>query len=106
MASLSTIYGASAAIGTVAAFLAAYLGHTIYPIQTGGSIASVIESVTEKVKEVTEDIAKPVEQPLNTEVTPLEPPVEEQPLPQVELPPVLEEPTPLAEEPVVEQPTA
>lgn len=93
MASLSTIYGASAAIGTVAAFLAAYLGHTIYPIQTGGSIASAIESVTEKVKEVTESITKPVEQPLNTEVAPLEPPVEEEPLPQVELPPVLEEPS-------------
>lgn len=86
MASLTTIYGAGAAIGTVAAFLAAYVGNTIYPIQTGGSVASVVEMVTNKVKEVTEKVTAPVQQPLNTEVTPLEPPVEEQPLPQVEVP--------------------
>lgn len=86
MPSLSTIYGASAAVGTIAAFLAAYLGHTIYPIQTGGSLTSMIETVKDKVNDVVESVSKPVEQPLNTEVAPLEPPVEEQPLPQVELP--------------------
>lgn len=90
MVSLSTIYGAGAAIGTVAAFLAAYVGHTIYPIQTGGNLASVIETVTDSVTKateaVTDAVTTPPTQPLNTEVTPLEPPVEEQPLPQVELP--------------------
>jgi hypothetical protein len=102
MASLTTIYGASAAIGTVAAFLAAYVGHTIYPIQTGGNLMSAIETVTQKAAEFKEMITKPVEQPLNTEVTPLEPPVEEEPLPQVELPP---ENIPASETapPVVEQ---
>ena len=87
MASLTTIYGAGAAIGTVAAFVAAYVGHTIYPIQTGGNLASVIETVTNTVKEVTENVTTPAQQPLNTEVTPLEPPVEETPLPSVDLSP-------------------
>lgn len=86
MASLTTIYGVGAAIGTVAAFLAAYVGNTIYPIQTGGSIASVIESVTNTVKEATENLTTPPQQPLNTDVTPLEAPVEEAPLPSVEVP--------------------
>lgn len=97
MVSLSTVYGISAALGTVTAFLAAYTGHTIYPIQTGGSIASAIENVTEQVKRAAEDFMKPApEQPLNTEVTPLEPPVEEQHLPQVELP------TPSEQQPATE----
>ena len=87
MASLTTIYGAGAAIGTVAAFAAAYVGNKIYPIQTGGNLASVIETVTNTVKEVTEKVTAPVEQPLNTEVTPLEPPVEETALPSVDLSP-------------------
>ena len=87
MVSLSTVYGIGAALGTVTAFLAAYAGHKIYPIQTGGSITSVIEDVTSQVKQAAEDFMKPTaEQPLNTDVTPLEPPVEEQSLPQVELP--------------------
>jgi len=94
MVSLTTIYGTSAAIGTVAAFVAAYVGHKIYPIQTGGSIASVIETVKQKASEVVEQVTKPVEQPLNTDVTPLEAPVEETPLPSLELP--------TAEEPNVE----
>ena len=87
MASLTTIYGAGAAIGTVAAFVAAYVGHTIYPIQTGGNLASVIETVTNTVKDVTEKVTAPAQQPLNTEVTPLEAPVEETPLPSVDLSP-------------------
>lgn len=87
MASLSSIYGIGAAIGTIAAFVAAYVGHTIYPIQTGGNVQSVIETVTEKANDIVENISKPAEQPLNTEVTPLEAPVEEQPLPQVDLAP-------------------
>ncbi len=86
MASLTTIYGVGAAIGTVAAFLAAYVGNSIYPIQTGGSIQSVIESVTNTVKEATEKLTTPAQQPLNTDVTPLEAPVEEAPLPSVEVP--------------------
>lgn len=87
MVSLTTIYGAGAAIGTIAAFAAAYVGHTIYPIQTGGNLASVIETVTNTVKEATQAVTTPPQQPLNTEVTPLEPPVEETALPSVELPP-------------------
>lgn len=87
MVSLTTIYGTGAAIGTVAAFVAAYVGHKIYPIQTGGSIESVIETVKNTVKEVTEKVAAPPQQPLNTEVTPLEAPVEETPLPSVDLTP-------------------
>jgi hypothetical protein len=87
MASLTTIYGVGAAIGTVAAFLAAYVGNSIYPIQTGGDIQSAIETVTNTVQEATEKLTTPVQQPLNTEVTPLEAPVEEAPLPSVELPP-------------------
>ena len=87
MASLTTIYGAGAAIGTVAAFAAAYVGNSIYPIQTGGSVQSVIETVTNTVKEATEKLVTPPQQPLNTDVTPLEPPVEEAPLPSIELPP-------------------
>ena len=87
MASLTTIYGAGAAIGTVAAFAAAYVGNSIYPIQTGGSVQSVIETVTNTVKEATETLTTPPQQPLNTDVTPLEPPVEEAPLPSIELPP-------------------
>lgn len=88
MASLTTIYGVGAALGTVAAFLAAYVGNSVYPIQTGGSISSVIESVTNTVKEATEKLTTPPQQPLNTDVTPLEAPVEEAQLPSVELPPL------------------
>jgi hypothetical protein len=87
MVSLTTIYGSAAALGTVAAFLAAYVGHTIYPIQTGGSVASVIETVKQKAAEVVNTVTKPAVQPLNTDVTPLEPPVEETPLPSVDLSP-------------------
>lgn len=102
MASLSTIYGAGAAIGTVAAFVAAYVGHKIYPIQTGGSIESVIETVKNTVKEVAEKATTPAQQPLNTDVTPLEAPVEETPLPSVDLAPQ-NNPFP-ASEPSLEQP--
>lgn len=91
MASLTTIYGTGAAIGTVAAFVAAYVGHSVYPIQTGGNLSEVVNTITETVKSVGETIITPPEQPLNTEVTPLEPPVEEQSLPQVELPPAEEQ---------------
>lgn len=87
MASLTTIYGLGAAIGTVAAFGAAYVGNLVYPIQTGGNIASAIETVTNTVREATEQLTTPPQQPLNTDVTPLEPPVEEASLPSVELPP-------------------
>ena len=86
MVSLTTIYGTGAAVGTIAAFLAAYVGHTIYPIQTGGNLTSAIETVKQKATELVQQVSKPVEQPLNTDVAPLEPPVEEQPLPQVEIP--------------------
>lgn len=90
MVSLTTIYGVGASLGTIAAFVAAYVGHRIYPIQTGGTLTEVVEAVKEKASEVvdkvTETVSTPPEQPLNTDVTPLEPPVEEQPLPQVELP--------------------
>ena len=88
MASLTTIYGTGAAIGTVAAFVAAYVGHKIYPIQTGGSIESVFEDtknlLTKGVETVKEAVTKPVTQPLNTDVEPPKPPVEESKLPEVQ----------------------
>lgn len=96
MVSLTTIYGTGAALGTVAAFLAAYVGHTIYPIQTGGSVQSVIETIKQKAAEVVETVTTPATQPLNTDVTPLEPPVEETPLPSIEVP----TPQPSPEQPV------
>lgn len=94
MPSLTTIYGTGAAIGTVAAFVAAYVGHKIYPIQTGGSITSVIEDtknlLAKGVETVKEAVNKPATQPLNTDVEPLTPAVEEQPLPSVEIQPSAE----------------
>lgn len=89
MSSLSTVYGIGAALGTVTAFIAAYAGHKIYPIQTGGNITSAIENVKNTVQQAAENFMKPKveEQPLNTDVTPLEPPVEETQLPEVDLAP-------------------
>lgn len=112
MVSLSTIYGVGAGIGTITAFVAAYVGHRIYPIQVGGNLTDVVNKVTETVSDavekVKETVTTPTEQPLNTEVEPLEAPVQEESLPQVELPtePIAEQsqieapPT----EPIVEQP--
>ena len=108
MPSLTTIYGTGAAIGTVAAFVAAYVGHKIYPIQTGGSITSVIEDtknlLTKGVETVKEAVTKPTTQPLNTDVEPLTPAVEEQPLPSIEVPANPEvQPSPEVVEPTVPQ---
>ena len=109
MVSLTTIYGTGAAIGTVAAFVAAYVGHKIYPIQTGGNNnivfnindlsdvkstltpfigndkADFVQNKANELYNSIKNLTAPPQQPLNTEVTPLEAPVKESSFPQVEL---------------------
>lgn len=71
MVSLSTVYGLTIVLGTLAAIGSAFVGTKIYPIQTGGTLeaalapaAAIIPTVTAALKSAT-----PAEEPLKTEVT-------------------------------------
>jgi hypothetical protein len=82
MVSLSTVYGLTIVLGTLAAIGSAFAGTKVYPIQTGGTLemalapaAAILPAVTAALKSAT----KPTEEPLNTETTPLEKPEEVKP---------------------------
>lgn len=93
MVSLSTVYGLTIVLGTLAAMGSAFVGTKVYPIQTGGTIeaalapaAAIIPAVTAALKSAT---PAPKEEPLKTETVPLEAeiPAQEE-LPSVEEAPV------------------
>jgi len=73
MVSLSTVYGLTIVLGTLAAIGSAFVGTKVYPIQAGGTIemalapaAAIIPAVTAALKSAT---PAPKEEPLKTEVT-------------------------------------
>ncbi len=91
MVSLSTVYGLTIVLGTLAAIGSAFVGTKVYPIQTGGTLemalapaAAILPTVTAALKSATpkEELKTEVETPLETEPEPL--PSVEQP-PQEEL---------------------
>jgi len=89
MVSLSTVYGLTIVLGTLAAMGSAFVGTKVYPIQAGGTLemalapaAAIIPSVTAALKSAT-----PTEE-LNTETTPIEVPTVQEELPSTEEPPV------------------
>jgi hypothetical protein len=106
MVSLSTVYGLTIVLGTLAAIGSAFAGTKVYPIQTGGTLemalapaAAILPAVTAALKSA----SKPTEEPLKTETTPLEKPEEVKPPAEspeevktasVELPSQEEEPLP------------
>jgi hypothetical protein len=91
MVSLSTVYGLTIVLGTLAAIGSAFVGTKVYPIQTGGTLemalapaAAILPTVTAALKSATpkEELKTEVETPLEPE-----PEVKEEPLPSVEQPP-------------------
>ncbi len=115
MVNLSTIYGVTIVLGSLAAMGSAYVGTKVYPIQTGGDPlagpATLAAAVTGAFA-AAEKALTPSPEPLSTETVKEQPPApiveETPPTPAVEeTPPVVEEtpPTPAVEEtpPVVEE---
>ncbi len=99
MVSLSTVYGITIVLGTIAAIGSAFVGSKVYPIQAGGTLemalapaAAILPTVTAALKSAT-----PSEQPLSTEVESPPPTQEEQAITE---PPVEEAPV---EQPVIEE---
>jgi hypothetical protein len=83
MVSLSTVYGLTIVLGTIAAIGSAFAGTKVYPIQAGGTLemalapaAAILPTVTAALKSAT---PKEEQEPLNTETTPLEKPQEVKP---------------------------
>lgn len=102
--SLSTIYGVSIVLGSLAAIGSAFVGTKVYPIQTGGDplagpalLGATITGAFAAAKKAIE----PAPEPLATETVKEEPPVVEEP-PKEEAP-VTEE-APVVEEPPKEEP--
>jgi hypothetical protein len=104
MVNLSTVYGVSIVLGSLAAIGSAFVGTKVYPIQTGGDPltgpALLGATITGAFK-AAEKALEPSPEPLATETVKEEVPVvEETPVeaPPVEAPPV--EAPPLEETPV------
>jgi hypothetical protein len=94
MSSLSTVYGISIVLGSLAAIGAAYLGTKIYPVQSAIPPVDIVTAV----KEAVTDATTPAPEPLSTEVdtpAPVSEPVETE---VEEAPPVTEESAPPAVE--------
>lgn len=89
MVSLSTIYGLSIVLGSLAAIGSAFVGTKVYPIQTGGDPLAGPTALAATVSgafAAAEKAVKSTPEPLEVETVKEEPPVVEE-----EKPPVVEE---------------
>ena len=103
MVSLSTVYGVSIVLGSLAAIGSAFAGTKVYPIQTGGDPLAgpaLLGATITGAFAAAEKAVKPAPEPLEVETVKEEAPVVEEP-PKEEAA-VVEEP-PKEEAPVVEE---